>query len=255
MADRTRIPDPLKLLDRWCNYNPATKAPTPAVGHDLLTFAQACSISSHIGFHFLHSDGYAGIDIDVMTPTAQRLLAAARARSAYIERSPSGRGWHIIGRGRLPRGIGKGRVDDGVEAYSDGRYFTVTGEGEGDPDVDIQDLLDELIALLPAPNAHMESEARENGETWNEERHAALLQYADCESYENWLAIGMALKDAGAEFDIWDQWAQSSPKWPGSHAAIAKWESFRGAGRTLGTLYMLAREWGWSETEDALSDF
>ena len=244
--DDTRIPTKLKKLKRWCNWEEGTKAPTPAVGHALLTFDEARAISDRIGYHFTSRDPYAGIDIDMMTPMAHRLLAAARARGAYIERSPSGRGWHILGYGRLPRGIGKGRVDDGVEAYDDGRYFTVTGDGDGEL-VDIQDLLDELIALLPSPNTHMESEG---GAQWDEDTHLPLLAHADCESYENWVAVGMALKDAGAEFEVWDEWAQTSSKWPGSAAASAKWESFRGAGRTLGTLYMLAREGGWIEDYD-----
>jgi hypothetical protein len=245
VADYSKIPPALKRLRRWCNWQEGTKAPTPAVGHTpLLTFEEAVSISEFIGFHF-NDTRYTGIDIDLMTERAHLVLAAARLCGAYIERSPSGRGWHILGEGQLPRGIGKGRVDEGIEAYSDGRYFTVTGQGSGDPDVSIQHILDELIALLPTPK-----DTESVGEQWDEDTHLPLLAHADCESYENWVGVGMALKDAGAEFEVWDAWAQNSSKWPGSEAASSKWDSFRGAGRTLGTLYMLAREGGWAEEYD-----
>jgi RecA-family ATPase len=62
---------------------------------------------------------YAGTDLD---PRAQQLLMAAHS---YAEKSPSGNGLHILGTGDA----GTLKKDaDGLEIYSGGRYFTVTGE-------------------------------------------------------------------------------------------------------------------------------
>lgn len=80
-----------------------------------------------IGFVFTQDDGFVGIDIDkcvngTLSAMAQDLLAAA---PGYVERSPSGTGLHIITRANLPRAYKDDKI--GLEMYSSGRYFTITG--------------------------------------------------------------------------------------------------------------------------------
>ncbi len=95
-----------------------------------------------VGFSFLPGDQFSGIDLDdCRNPDTGEIAAAAleiiRAVNSYTEVSPSQTGVKIIVRGKLPVGRKKkgfvfafsnGSEQQGaVEAYSDGRYFTVTG--------------------------------------------------------------------------------------------------------------------------------
>jgi hypothetical protein len=72
-----------------------------------------------------------GIDLDdcftgcCLQNRAEKILESAKS---YAERSPSGRGLHILGYGD----IGTTKLKDelgGLEIYSGGRYFTMTGDG------------------------------------------------------------------------------------------------------------------------------
>jgi putative DNA primase/helicase len=82
-----------------------------------------------IGFVFSSGDPYAGIDLDdcrdpetgELEPRAQEIVAAS-GESSYAEASPSGRGVHIIVKGRAPNKR-RGRI----EVYSELRFFTITG--------------------------------------------------------------------------------------------------------------------------------
>jgi primase-polymerase (primpol)-like protein len=80
-----------------------------------------------IGFVFSADDPFVGIDLDkcrydgVISPAARLIVSAL---NSYTEISPSARGLHIIVRARLE---GEGRRRAGVEMYSEGRFFSVTG--------------------------------------------------------------------------------------------------------------------------------
>lgn len=86
------------------------------------------NIGDGIGFVFTESDPFVGIDLDNClddegrpTEAAVRIVAEI---ASYTETSPSGRGLHIIAKGTLPSGR---RRMKGVECYSQGRFFTLTG--------------------------------------------------------------------------------------------------------------------------------
>jgi putative DNA primase/helicase len=85
---------------------------------------------SGIGFVFCGADLFAGVDLDkCRDPETGDLIPEARAvvdafEGAYTEVSPSGTGVHIITRGKLPESGRRGWI----EAYSQDRYFTVTGQ-------------------------------------------------------------------------------------------------------------------------------
>lgn len=81
-----------------------------------------------VGFVFSSGDPYSGIDLDgcrnpetgALEEWAQEIVEAF---DSYTEASPSGTGVHIIVRGKAPNKK-RGRV----EAYSEARFFTMTGE-------------------------------------------------------------------------------------------------------------------------------
>lgn len=80
-----------------------------------------------------HADPFTGIDLDdsvtdagTLEPWAARFIQVA---GTYSEMSVSGTGVHMICRGVLPgRGLNFREPPVAVEAYSRGRFFTVTGE-------------------------------------------------------------------------------------------------------------------------------
>ncbi len=80
-----------------------------------------------LGFVFSSGDPYAGVDLDnCRNPETGELEEWAAGivedLDGYAEVSPSGKGVHIIIRGKAPNKR-RGRV----EAYSSERYFTMTG--------------------------------------------------------------------------------------------------------------------------------
>lgn len=81
-----------------------------------------------IGFVFTKDDPYIGIDLDKVIDENGEISEEAsevlKAIDSYTEHSPSGRGFHIIAKGKLP---GKGRKAGFLEMYDNLRYFTMTG--------------------------------------------------------------------------------------------------------------------------------
>ena len=81
------------------------------------------------GLGFALGDGWQGIDLDKVEKNG--LKGLADELPGYVERSPSGNGWHAIGNGRGFDTLASNH--SGIEAYSGKRYFTVTGDqGRGE---------------------------------------------------------------------------------------------------------------------------
>jgi primase-polymerase (primpol)-like protein len=141
------IPEELKNRPQWVNWRleerggDFTKVPhTPRTGRkasttDLLTwgtFDDALTALQPeqyggIGFVFSSGDPYCGIDLDgCRNPETGEVNAWAERMigdlDGYAEVSPSGRGVHVIVRGKTPN-----RRRPSVEVYSSERFFTVTG--------------------------------------------------------------------------------------------------------------------------------
>jgi len=103
-----------------------------------------------VGFVFSIDDPFTGIDLDhcrdpeagVITPQAQEIITAL---NSYIEISPSGTGVHVIVKACLPAG-GRRRVGN-HEFYSDGRYFTTTGDHLDGTPTTIEDRQEQLNAV------------------------------------------------------------------------------------------------------------
>lgn len=136
-----RIPEAMKLAVRWLVHR--KKQPfyidgTPRRGtldsdvdrSRMATFKDAVQIAhscNYCGLGFaLGPDGtgnyWQGVDLDKIEINSLQELA--NALPGYVELSPSGLGVHAIGYGKSFPAFAKG----GVEAYSSGRFFTVTGK-------------------------------------------------------------------------------------------------------------------------------
>ncbi len=93
--------------------------------------AMSCLVSGEyhgIGFVLTHNDPFFFIDLDDIecSDAKQRQIDIAADFQTYQERSPSGKGLHIIGKGSVPSGRRISKL--GIEVYSNERYMTVTGD-------------------------------------------------------------------------------------------------------------------------------
>lgn len=90
-----------------------------------------------------------------------------------------------------------------------------------------------------------------------------ILSYLDPSllNYQEWLSVGMILKDEGYDVSVWERW--SSMDTPRYHTGECekKWKSFTGSATpvTMGTLVQIAKDHGWQPlkpgTELSWDDF
>lgn len=106
-------------------YN--AKSNDPDTWTDFETAVAAVDKYGFDGIGIQFANGIFGVDLDnviqngELTAEAQDII---RTMNSYTEYSPSGKGIHILARGTIP---GKDRRKGNVEMYSEGRFFTVTG--------------------------------------------------------------------------------------------------------------------------------
>ena len=76
-----------------------------------------------------------------------------------------------------------------------------------------------------------------------------LLEHIDPSQldYQDWVNVGMALKDAGYTAADWDNWSKRDPGRYHAGECFKKWGSFQGSPNpvTAGTLVALAKDQGW----------
>lgn len=103
---------------------------------------------SGIGFVFSEFDPYAFVDLDDTEGNQadlQRQIKVLKEFDSYSELSPSGKGLHIIVKGRIPQG----RKRSHIEIYSSGRYATMTGNVYENKTIeDRHDLLNQLFVQM-----------------------------------------------------------------------------------------------------------
>lgn len=65
-------------------------------------------------------------------------------------------------------------------------------------------------------------------------------------SYQEWINVGMALKQEGFSCDVWDSWSRADSRYH-SGECEKKWKTFNGNAEpvTAGTIVQLAKERGW----------
>ena len=126
-------------------YNPFSKLKASVTNPNTwVSFDEACSAGPFlteavsndapiagfhgIGFVFTESDPYGFIDLDDVhgdVEAYERQRKIYEEFNSYSEQSPSGTGYHILVRAKLPPLSGRRRA--GIEIYSDARYATFTG--------------------------------------------------------------------------------------------------------------------------------
>ena len=77
-----------------------------------------------------------------------------------------------------------------------------------------------------------------------------LLDYIDPSmlDYQDWVNVGMALKEAGHTASLWDSWSRRDASRYHSGECFKKWDTFHGSGNpvTAGTIVQMAKDNGWT---------
>lgn len=129
---KAKLPAELLTAARWVRHDakrPITSSGAPASSTDPATwtdYATAAGSRAGDGLGFVLGGGFACLDLDHCLvdgqPGAHAAAVLNRLPGAYVEISPSGDGLHVWGRApELP-----GRRHASLEAYSAGRFITVT---------------------------------------------------------------------------------------------------------------------------------
>ncbi|HSY26934.1 MAG TPA: hypothetical protein VK832_05495, partial [Burkholderiaceae bacterium] len=139
------IPLELRAYNSWINWQHGerdgkpTKLPLRSIDGRLASVTNpldwqsfeaamnaAVTNNAGIGFVFSRADPFCGIDLDATDDpaTSRWQESIEQSLNSYSERSPSGRGLHVIVKAKLP---GDGRRRGKIECYDTARFFTVTG--------------------------------------------------------------------------------------------------------------------------------
>ena len=170
-----RIPHEMRAYPSWVLWryeerdgsSKPTKVPYSPRFHTLASVTNSASwgtydeaVAAHsaggfsgIGFVLTNDDPFAFIDLDD-TKGDQAANDLQRgifdAFDSYAERSPSGKGLHIIVKGAVARGARR----ESIEVYSSARYMTMTGDVYRDAPInDCGDLLHTLWAQMAGPRS------------------------------------------------------------------------------------------------------
>lgn len=224
----------------------------------LSTFEQAvdalqAGFYTGLGFA-LGGDGtgnyWQGVDLDKITEHPG-LEDIADDLPGYTETSPSGKGRHAIGYGKKFGSMGSN--GSGVEAYCEGRFFTVTGEGAGLGDIeDIAEFVNKRLA--PVHGGQRRADTSSGGGAPLEAIPASAqkdlrsaLCWLDPDDRQLWIEVGHALKTGGeAGKNLWIEWSMRSDKWQPSDAR--KWEDLKAVSTNWRSVFNKAQQAGWSNT-------
>jgi putative DNA primase/helicase len=214
-----------------------------------------------IGYSFAEGDDLVGIDLDhcfedgALKEWAREIVESFS--STYMEYSPSKEGIHIICGGKAPK-TGHTKWDDengkevGFEVYdwTSPRYFTVTGNVafQTNDIVECQDQLDRLIdqysekTTKKTPLKTQESRSRGTN-LWDDPTFVEnALKLVPADNYDEWIAVGMALKAGGFPVDMWDAWSQQSSKYVADECE-KKWNTFNPSSVTVGKIAFLVQKY------------
>lgn len=209
---------------------------------------------SGIGFA-LGPDGsgqcWQGVDLDDVAEHPD-VAAVVDKLPGWVEESPSGLGYHAIGKGREFRTLGSNK--SGVEAYAGGRFFTVTGNARGGDIEDLADFVEQTLAPLhrgkktngsAPPEDPPEVELTEQQQA---DLRAALFTL-DADEYAAWIRFGLALKGLG-EFGrlLWLEWSSTSDKYTVEQAE-AKWAGFDPRSTSYRAIFAEAQRRGWKNPQ------
>lgn len=178
MIARENVPDELTRVRRWVTWRyhvrdgKRTKRPDQRTNdaREWLPFEAAivdANQSCADGIGFVLGAGFVGVDIDSCITDDGELTNLARdaleSLNTYAERSPSGRGIHLILRATFPEHSRNDRKR-GLEIYdgTNARFFTITGARFTDATevaggADIQDAFEAFCARYPRSQAQLQS--------------------------------------------------------------------------------------------------
>ncbi len=219
---------------------------------------EALASDKYAGLGFaLGPDGtgnhWQGIDLDDI-PGRAGLELVADDLPGYTEDSPSGKGRHAIGYGREFGTLGSNST--GIEAYSRGRFFTVTGARAGRGEiVCLADFVEGVLGQLHVPN---HSVGQVSATTLPIGARTIVVVdkevEADLRSALNrirsddrglWVRMGHALWELGdAGRGLWLDWSQMSEKYELTDAART-WDSFRPTHTGYQAVFAEAQRQGW----------
>jgi AAA domain-containing protein/primase-like protein len=219
----------------------------------LVTFDDACAklkSGKYTGLGFaLGPDGsgnyWQGVDLDGISDRPE-LAMLAEELPGYTETSPSGKGIHAIGYGRAFQALGSNST--GIEAYSAGRYFTVTADGAGlNSPTCIADFVERVLRPRHSPAQPTQTTAQVleyiDPKTITELRSALSSMRAD--DRDSWIANGQRLKKLGERGRaLWLEWSQQSDKYDPADAARV-WDSFSADHTGYQAIFKAAQQSGW----------
>ena len=216
-----------------------------------------------LGFAFLPGDGLIGIDIDgAIDPDTgeikQHLAEIIEKCASYTERSPSGRGVHIIVAGEC-KTFKDNRI--GVEVFCSSQFFTCTGDRwDGTPEsvepISAETLEGLRTMVRSSRQQSAPAQLPTDPTTELRGRMEDALRFINPDaSYEDWVHVGMAIKASLGDmgFRLWDYWSSTGSKYPGQPELAKKWATFGGTGVGEGTLFHIAKQGGWRPKGDSTS--
>jgi hypothetical protein len=239
-------PQSMRLNDRWLNWRyeqkkggKKTKVPCDATGKKVdgtkgpdasRTFMDAFTASvPGVGYSFQGDDGLVFIDLDhaadekgVLRPWAAPLLAEL-CRVGYVERSPSGEGFHAFVKGKVEHSLKVPYKGGHVEVYASVRFSTITGDRLLDSGLEVGDgqaVIDGLVALAGGKVEKKESATPAPGRPADfdvEEVRYMLMNFCDANMDEpDWKNVVWAihLASGGSEegFALVDEWSATATR-------------------------------------------
>ena len=264
----TVIPDELRKLKTWVGYitkqngGRVDKIPMnvltgcPAKSNDPATwtdFDNAVGLAvqrNYAGIGFMFQPPYVGLDFDhcvkdgVISSQAQDIL---KLLNTYSEFSPSGRGIHAICKGDIPRARKISKL--GLEIYTKGRFFTVTGNRLVDYPAELNECTgalktvfsqfvdrgpaDNILTLITKSQDAERFQRLYSGQWQSDYASQSEADLALCNKLAFWTG-----KDAGLMDSLFRQSALMRPKWDERHF---------GDGRTYGEVVITKAVEGCSE--------
>lgn len=222
-------PKPRKV-PLYANGRNRATTDTPEDRDQLVTFEEAAAALTRTGASGLgialgkvpgHDLHISGIDLDdcydgdALDPRAGQLVEAARS---YVERSPSGLGLHILGTGDIGT---VGSHADGLEIYSRGRFFTVTGDAVAPAplgDISNTAQLARELYRRPSDSASGSGTSSDSGMVPQGQRHNRVKELA-----QKLAAAGMRGSELERMLLAWNE-GNCSPPLPATEvSAIAAW--------------------------------
>lgn len=219
---------------------------------------------SGLGFAFLPGDGLVGVDLDGSINEQGELRAdhkmILQAVRTYTERSPSGKGYHLIAKATqdFPH---KKNHPKGVECFFGKGFFTFTANVSNGR-TELAEAPANLVEILGFDQLEKEkakakapAKPRENSdypETTVADVQEMLRFISPDVGYDDWIKVGRILVDEFGSLQggaAWDAWSAGGKGYPGPNGIAEKIKSFTAAPgssvATLGTVVHMAQQGGW----------